>query len=107
MADAKIMESPTFDADGYPTDETLDAIRLWPWEKSKELFAFLQAAWKYPECFNVKEDGLIEIATGGWSGNESLIYALEENALVHGFCWELSRRGGYYEYRLPELPREA
>ena len=35
IPDTKVMESPTFAAWGYPTDETLDAIKLWPYEKTR------------------------------------------------------------------------
>ena len=105
--DVKIMESPTFCPQGYPTDETLDAVKLWPWQKSRELFAFLKTAWKYPEYFTEKEDGVYDISTGGWSGNESLISALEQNVMVWRTCWESSRRGGHYEFDLPEYMRDA
>lgn len=102
MADAKIMKYPTFDADGYPTDETLDAIKLWPHQKSRELFAFIKAAWKYPDYFSEPENGVYRIVTGGWSGNESLIAALEKNFIVRVTCWQSSSRGGLHKYELPE-----
>ena len=105
--ETKIMESPTFDTDGYPTAETLDAIKLWPHQKSRELFAFIKAAWNYPEDFDEKENGVYRIVTGGWSGNESLIWALEKNFIVHASCWMSSRRGGLHEYELPEFMKEA
>lgn len=94
------MESPTFDEDGYPTDQTLAAIKKWAWEDPVGLLKFVQRAWRYPEGFRVS-DGYYRIATGGWSGNESLMAALEENTVFWSLCWVRSKRGGYYEFEIP------
>ena len=34
------------------------------------------------------------MATGGWSGNESIIYAMRENYVLWATLWESSHRGG-------------
>jgi len=124
------MDGPTFDENGYPTDETLAAIRLWDVTTAVDAIAcmdFVGRAWKWPDWGWEKETGWrgpdswrsrtetrYRISTGGWSGNEDLISALEDNLTVQMLGWHSSRRGGHYEYRFPEdddgvygLPRSA
>lgn len=108
------MNEPTFDKDGYPTDETLLAIARWEINDAQDAIAvmeFVSKAWNYPEYWTVErhwEDDLghkkarYVFSTVGWSGNESLVSAMEENAMLQilgPWSW---RRGGHYEYRLPE-----
>jgi hypothetical protein len=40
------------------------------------------------------------ISTAGWSGNESIIYAMQENNLMWSLNWVQSRRGGHYIFEL-------
>lgn len=104
------MDAPTFDSDGYPTEETLQAIREWPPEDSPEqpirfikLMKFVQKAWRYANCgyFQVEGD-IYHISTVGWSGNESLICALQENLFFWGICWRVHRHGGHYDFEVKE-----
>lgn len=83
------MKEPTFDKDGYPTEETLQEIRQWKNENNQDaidLLRYIQAAWYYPDRAKDK-DGLFVFSTGGWSGNESLIQALQENSIWFYLCW--------------------
>lgn len=41
------------------------------------------------------------ISTGGWYANEALVEALQGNAAFWLVCWESSRRGGHFEFRVP------
>jgi hypothetical protein len=109
------MSEPTFDADGYPTDETLERIRSWPIATNDDFAAvmdFAGSAWSYPDRWE-RIDHWIDpdwpsypkrvyrFSTGGWSGNESIVEAIEANAvlqMVGAWSWQ---RGGHYEYRLP------
>ena len=93
------MTEPTFDKDGYPTDETLDAIEKWNPRERIKLFQFIEKAWSYPEYWR-REGDILSISTGGWSGNESLIGALKSNHMAWVFSWESSRRGGHYEFEV-------
>lgn len=104
------MDAPTFDVDGYPSEQTLQTIREWPPQESAgqpirfiQLMKFMQEAWRYADCgyFQVEGDNY-HISTAGWSGNESLIEALQENFIFWSVCWRLSRRGGHYEFEVKE-----
>lgn len=96
------MIHPTFDRNGYPTEETLEAIRAWPGRKGwTTLFAFIREAWRYPDYW--QQDGDTHtVATGGWSGNEDLIAALKDNQIAWLKCWRSSERGGRYVFMVPE-----
>lgn len=99
------LDAPTFDRDGYPTDETLTAIRFWPHTDFAALCEFARAAWHYPDYITMK-DGVLTAATGGWSGNESVISALRQNRVFWGLCWRESVRGGRHVFELPESMRK-
>ncbi len=95
------MNAPEFDKDGYPTAGTLRAIMFWPVDKRGDLAAFVCEAWKYPErAVYDKAKATLFLSTGGWSGNESIVGALQENAIFWAVCWYEARRGGYYEFHL-------
>ena len=108
------MNEPTFDSDGYPTDETLEAIEKWPirnFTDVNELLVFIRKAWRYPDYWttdkrrsrewkNAPLRRLHHVSTGGWSGNESLIYAAERNFLFWGLAWVQQRRGGHYIFEV-------
>ena len=110
------MAEPTFDADGYPTEDTLAAIRDWPLDTLPDYEAvmdFAGRAWSYPDYWT-KDPAWLDpewasgpprlryvFSTGGWSGNESIVGAIEANQmlqLIGAYSW---RRGGHYEYRFP------
>jgi len=95
------------DDDGYPTDEALDKIKNWPLQDVVGCLKYAQQLWCYPDRVKVdvrkhpwyddKTQTIICFSTGGWSGNESVISALESNFGVSS-RWEMSMRGGYHEY---------
>lgn len=101
------MTEPELDADGYPTAKTLKAIRNWNPYDTPGLMRFVEKAWHYGDIFFSKKNkrtiGLTEfkISTGGWSGNESVISALQKNHVFWGMCWESSHRGGHYVFTVP------
>ena len=91
------MNHPTMNADGYPTEETLQAIREWPAKEMPALFAFIREAWTYPDYWRT-EGTTHTVATGGWSGNEDLIDALGDNSIAWLLCWVSSARGGKFVF---------
>lgn len=120
---------PTFDADGYPTDQTTETIRTWDVNTVADAIAcmdYVGRAWKWPEWGWSKTPGWRPddeptrhpvtrylISTGGWSGNEELYDALDDNVTIRMLGWQSSRRGGHFEYRFAEndsdvygLPRD-
>jgi hypothetical protein len=108
------MTEPTFDTDGYPTEETLDVIRKWEYNSERgfaDLLAYVRGAWKYGDEYVKGSYGgefvyKYEMHTFGWSGNEDLIGALKDNTLFWALCWQESRRGGHYKFEA-QLPQSA
>lgn len=121
------MIEPTFDRDSYPTDYTLERIKTWPVETFADMHAamdFAGRAWSYPDRWERIDEpdpdhfdrtGLPRFivryvfSTGGWSGNESIVGAIEANQtlqMIGAWAWQ---RGGHYEYRFPvdSPPKEA
>ena len=88
---------------GYPTEETLVTIRNWDviMDGYEPLLEFVAKQWWKPNWGWYREGIKYEISTGGWSGNESLIVAMNGNVLFWDTCWVSSRRGGHYEFELP------
>lgn len=108
---------PTFNAQGYPTEATLRRIRRWPGRTIQDCIDamdFAGRAWSYPDYWTKEDDWpdpdllgrpctRYTFSTGGWSGNESIVAAIEKNQwlqMVGAWSW---RRGGHYEYRFPVL----
>ena len=84
------------DKDGYPTDETLGLIAGYKGSYSKLMSEIAFLFGSYGKC--VADGNKWKIATGGWSGNESIISALKGNNMFWLTCWYMSKRGGYYEF---------
>ena len=111
------MTEPTFDEDGYPTDETLAAIENWPYQDIAGCLDFCRRAWHWGEAWAnedisaheaavvhaEKGERYARFATGGWSGNESIVNALDTNYMIHALAWRLSARGGLHIYEYPQI----
>lgn len=92
----------------YPTEDELEVIKTWEGDYN-ELMRYVEKLWAYPEYFNSKrsEDEQTDapqmwwwVSTGGWSGNEELIGALQSNQMFWLLHWVSSRRGGHYEFEV-------
>ena len=94
------------DEGGYPTEETLEEIREWPYEEADALFEAIGSIWKYPEYWQ-RDGRTFQVSTGGWSGHEDMIRALLENDMVWISTWQSSRRGGHYVFELPKPKEQA
>lgn len=102
------------DEDGYPTEAELEKIRMWNhptnnWRPKFDftgLLDYIRGLWKYDDYFQGPDvNGIYHISTGGWSGNESLMSALEEDVLFWMMCWQKSERGGHYEFEVRPITR--
>ena len=89
------------DADGYPDDQELARIQVWPTEDFRGLMEYVRSLWWNADWgWTQGMEDHYQISTGGWSGNESIIEALEMNSLFWSMCWVSSRRGGHYEFEV-------
>jgi len=95
--------------DDYPTDEDLRLISNWSVKDIPEWFAFVRSLWALTD-WKIEDavDDISErpvtrytISTGGWSGNEELIGAMQRNWLLWSLTWVQSRRGGHYIFEDP------
>ena len=102
--------SEWIDGDGYPTEEMLEKIEKWDAGEGSynDLMKFIKPHWKYSfEGYwseNEYEDDGTEysISTGGWSGNEDIIHALQSNWMFWSLYWMQSRRGGHYIFKVKD-----
>lgn len=115
---ASLIESGEYlDEDGYPTDNALTIIKLWHWDDFKGWFKFIESiwhlrSWGWSEGLVPKDNGFdldgkqkyeYHISTAGWSGNETIIRAMQENDMMWSLSWVQSRRGGHYIFEDREL----
>lgn len=104
-----------FDDEGYPTSEALDYIKNWSVmiglyddmlkngqffgkEKYDDLIAFVYEIWWGNDLIRY-EDGLLQLHTGGWSGNEEIISELKHTDMwMHKF--RCNQSGGHYYFKI-------
>ena len=102
------------DADGYPTEEALEKIESWPYTDPRGWFKFIEniwhlRSWGWTEGYFKENESdpadkyQYHISTAGWSGNEDIIRAMQENKNLWYFSWVQSRRGGHYIFEVEEL----
>jgi hypothetical protein len=102
------------DEEGYPTDEALKYIRNWSSERIggelvygkffdntdyTDLLDYIKQIWYYGSDAYNEEDGMFELHTVGWSGNESIISELE-NTIFWMLKFRAYSTGGHYYFRL-------
>lgn len=88
------------DNDGYPTDAELDRIKEWPPMDYDGLMEYVTSLWWHGDIGVRRRGRVICLHTWGWSGNESIIGALERT-IFWVLCWQKSFRGGHYWFELP------
>ncbi len=109
---AGLLENANFlDEDGYPTDDALTIVENWDDQDPRGWFAFIEKIWamKYfgwntqREPHELIKDVEVDrwyLSTAGWSGNESIIRAMQQNEMMWYFHWVESRRGGHYIFEV-------
>jgi hypothetical protein len=100
---------PVLADDGCPSEAELRRVAQWPIYGPRDirnLLGYVQQRWTYSSYFEPISLGEQEftVSTAGWSGNETLMEALEENFIFWATCWVSSRRGGHYVFSIPSLP---
>ena len=110
------------DQDGYPTPETLRIITEWPFKTFSDydrLLEEIEQVWRWHDYFKrgplrkprfpgAKDRRRTwKVSTGGWSGHEDMIAALQDNHMFWAICWLSSRRGGHYEFETREDAKTA
>ena len=92
----------------YPSEEELEQIEKWPLNCHKDyidLAEFVCNLWHYDDWATLKGKKVktLRLATGGWSGNESILAALSKNFMFGQVCWQRSQRGGLEIYKIPHF----
>lgn len=111
IVDTLLAKGEFLDEDGYPTQDALLIIELWPFDDEKGWFTFIESIWAMKhfgwnegvadhDYIEGKKVYLYELSTAGWSGNEAIIRAMEENDFLWHMVWVQSRRGGHYQFEL-------
>jgi hypothetical protein len=95
------------DSDGYPTDRELALLKRFKfqcWQDILDLLERICELWRYENGFVLTGKNVLKLQlhTFGWSGNESVIAALECNPMFWALFWQKSERGGHYwfEFRM-------
>jgi len=89
------------DKDGYPDEEELETIRTWKGDDLRGLMEYIHDLWKYADCGYWGQDPyerIFNLSTGGWSGNEDIIAAMQSNYVWWMMFWKSSERGGHYVF---------
>lgn len=100
------MKTEFLESDNYPAEQTLKAIAEWPHLDFCGLIEFIAPYFNRYGRIQQDHDGTVALATGGWSGNEDIIYALKQNHVIWAIRWMSSSRGGLntFELKFGESP---
>lgn len=84
----------------YPSEEQLKRIEFWDVAADlKGLLDFIKSLWQWDDYIKIADDySEWQLRTGGWSGNEDIIAALEKNWMFWALYWSRSSRGGHYYF---------
>lgn len=94
--------SDWLDDDGYPTDEALRRVKRWPADEPAGVLDFMRELWNFREWGWHQHGDTHHVSTGGWSGNEDLIRALQANPVCWLRLWKQARAGGHYIFHAGE-----
>ncbi len=88
----------------YPTEEELKTIQEWDcstYDKRVSLAEYICKLWHWSDWATLtgKRVKTLRLATGGWSGNESIVSSLHDN-FIFMTTWIKSERGGLTIYKI-------
>ena len=83
----------------YPSKKELSRIKRWPYTDLAGLFRYIEERWTYEDLWEVSGKK-ISCSTGGWSGNEELLAALQRNPMAWALTWQESKRGGHHKFEV-------
>jgi hypothetical protein len=93
----------------YPSESTLKVIREWDLLTYgvDGLLELVRNTWKYESYFRLKGKRVrkLELHTGGWSGNEDILVALEKNTLFFTLYWDKEVRGGHFYFTIRPIKK--
>lgn len=107
---AELAPGELLDEDGYPTEFALWSIQSFDYSNPAGFFDLIEKIW-YMKSFGFHREPLVDdangktnigekvfLSTAGWSGNESVIQAMQNNLILWQTTWKVSRIGGHYEF---------
>jgi hypothetical protein len=89
------------DSSGYHTEEVLAQITNYDLKNgARGMVDLITSLWHWGDNQYSWDGHTLELHTGGWSGNEDIISALEPT-LFWMVYWRKSERGGHYYFVIP------
>jgi len=86
----------------YPSRAELRKLATWNSSDLRGALEYARSLWLYPGMAR-RYGRKYTFITGGWSGNEDVIAAIEKNLVLHGLCWKASFSGGKHVYDIPKV----
>ena len=62
--------------------------------------SYIKESWGIDRVWHKNPVLIFELHTGGWSGNEEIIKALQDNKLFWLMWWQKTERGGHYTFEI-------
>ena len=79
----------------YPSSKELERIELW--QHLPTLAAFIGQVWNTDYGTFDLNAGTLKLVTGGWSGNEDILAAMNKN-MFWSCYWQRAERGGTFYF---------
>ncbi len=84
----------------YPHEADLKRIRDWPFGEWKSFMELVTDIWNHDYGQISQGNSRWTFVTGGWSGNEDILAAMQQNIGFWSQCWHSSYRGGQWEFEV-------